>query len=1424
MFRNIVLTVVCRVMVMVLFVGVVCADEQRSRPNMVILLSDDHTCRDSSVYGSPDVRTPNMQRLADAGMTFDRAFVASPSCAPSRAALLTGLYPARNGAEANHSRPAADLKKLPAYLQAVGYEVVSFGKVGHYRQTTEYGFDLARYFNYHEDVAVDEAIKWLKARPAGKPLCLFVGTNWPHVPWPEEISGIEPDQLVVPPNHVDTPTSRQWRARYVAAIRTMDNDLGKVYDAAREVLGEDTFFLHTSDHGAQWPFGKWNLYEDGIRTPMIVSWPGKIAPGTRSDAMVSWIDVLPTLVDVTGEVPPDSLDGRSFLPVLQGRKAAHRDTIFTTHSGDGNFNVFPIRAARTADGWKYVRNLHPEFRFGSHVTKTIADNGYWPSWVDAARTDEHARELVWRYQNRPAEELYNLRDDPWEQTNLIASDKHQQRVADLRGQLDDWMQQTGDTQTVFGEPQRVPSKGKPNIITVFIDDMGWTDLSCYGGTHTVTENIDQLAQEGLKFTNFYVNSPICSPSRVALSTGQYPHRHRITSYLDNRKRNDERGVAQWLKKDAPMLARELQRSGYATGHFGKWHMGGQRDVGNAPLIHEYGFDRSLTNFEGLGPRVLPLKDAYDGKPPVKHDLGSEALGKGPIRWEDRSVVTAAFVDEALAFIEQSQVTQQPFFINVWPDDVHSPFFPPKVLRDETDGTKRQLYYAVLDAMDQQLSRLFDRVKNDPVLRENTLILVMSDNGHEEGAGSADPLRGAKTWLYEGGIRSPLIVWGPGFLGQDARGTTNDSSVLCALDVNRSLYSFAGIQPDGAHKLDGEDLMHTLLGKSTDGRRAPIFWRRPPDRPGSATEDNPDLAVRDGRWKYLVNYDGSQPQLYDLVADPSETNNQAADQPDVVRRLHQLVTDWNSQLPRDAGDPKWEGHVVTGSLKADEFVNPIGEGADPWVVRDPNGGRYLWCLSEGNRAIAVQTSDSLTSMGRKQIVWKAPDSGPVSKEVWAPELHFLDGRWHIYFAASDGRNENHLAYVLKSETDDPLGEYELHGPLATGDGAEGISPNIWAIDMTVLQHSGRRYAVWSGWDEPGSDRQFLYIAPMKSPTELAGPRVRICSNDDYLWERTEPDASKRGLNEGPQIFQTKKQTSIVYSCGASWLPTYRLGLLELVGDDPLVPESWKKRPQPVFDGTASTYGVGHSCFVQSPDGTEWWHVFHAKRDRNPGWRRSVFVQPMNIGRRGFPIFGTPVDAGRVLRRPSGDPAAPGSFAFDSFRYFGHHQFIQADKQCIRLGAVPEKPINEYRCGEKVVFEGNVANDLRAEVIIDFHGNANARDAGLLLRTTGESLGYDAQRAYFVGLIPETQLLILGRMDGSHWHEMARSKTTIDAGKTQQLTAEIRGNQITVRHNGQQALQHSDATYARGAVGLRVVDTDATFSQFSVRPLGQDSQSQ
>lgn len=986
---------------------------------------------------------------------------------------------------------------------------------------------------------------------------------------------------------------------------------------------------------------------------------------------------------------------------------------------------------------------------------------------------------------------------------------------------------------------------RPNIVTVLIDDMGYSDLSSFGG-EVETTNIDRLANEGIRFTNFYVNSPICSPSRTALTTGQYPQRWRITSFLNHRQSNQRRGMAQWLDPRAPVLARQLREAGYFAGHFGKWHMGGQRDVGDAPLVTEYGFDHSLTNFEGLGPRVLGFKNSYDGSKPALHDLGSNKLGRGPIETLDRSRITGRFVERAIQHIDQAVAKGQPFFVNVWPDDVHSPFFPPEVLRDATDESKRQLYLAVLKAMDDQLGQLFDRIRGDRALLDNTLIVVCSDNGHEPGAGRSDPLRGSKGFLYEGGIRSPLIVWGPGLVQPSAAGSTNEQSVFSAIDINRSLYELTHIPVPSGVTLDGEDVLETMLGKSQAGRQSPIFFRRPPDRPHveggaeprgkkqrTAAEpivvDAPDLAVRDGKWKFLINLDKSDPQLYDLSVDAGESGNVVDRHPDVAKRLERALFDWNATMPRDAGDPTYD-HAQP--VSRNQFVNPIGEGADPWVIRDPNENRYLWCMSEGNTAIAIHTSQTPTSLGTKQIVWRAPDSGMVSKQVWAPELHFLDGRWHVYFAASDGDNANHLAYVLVSKTADPLGEYALRGPFFTGEAideneaieeykAEKQSPNLWAIDMTVLEHGGQRYAIWSGWDEPGSDQQYLYIAPMRSPVALAGPRVRICANDDFPWEFTEGDNQGRGLNEAPQVLKNNGRTFLTYSCGGSWLPTYKLGMLELTGNDPLNPDAWVKSRQPVFTGTKHTYGVGHSCFVRSADGQTLWHVYHAKQDRNPGWRRGIHVQPLTFDAgTGAPDFGQPIAPGIPQPRdvPSGNDLLDESSELLSdptrWQYFGHHQRYAFDQRGIRLGIQGENHINDFESGEKIVLAEEVAEDLLASVTIDQRTDVQRGAAGILFRVSGPALGYDAHRGYFAGVNIRGGYAMLGKMDGDGFELLRRVDVAMDDQRPVRLCANAAGSKLTVSVNGHEVIHVNDQDYSTGTVGLRVVRTEAHFSELTI----------
>jgi len=421
------------------------------RPHIVIFLADDLSWSDCSIYNPQcGIRTPKMERLAQAGMTFTHAFVASPSCAPSRGVLLTGLSPVRNGAMFNHTVPEPSHKRWPAWFQELGYEVAAIGKVAHYATVQQYGFDHCSHFNYHQDDCIDAALAWLEQRASRKPLCLFVGTNWPHVPWPEK-SDYSPDALPLPPTQVDTPETRQYRARYAAAVALADRDLGRVYDAARQRLGPDTLVFFSSDNGAQFPFGKWNLYDAGIRMPLVVVWPGRIAPGTRTDAMVTWEDFLPTCLEAAGATPPPSgersgrISGRSFLAVLRGEKSAHRDRVFTTHSGDGRMNEYPMRSVRSRD-WKYIRNLTPGAEHHTHIDKARDGDGkgYWSSWSLKAATDPAAAAIVKRYHTRPAEELYDLAADPCEQRNLAADPAQAERLAQFRAELDAWMKANGD--------------------------------------------------------------------------------------------------------------------------------------------------------------------------------------------------------------------------------------------------------------------------------------------------------------------------------------------------------------------------------------------------------------------------------------------------------------------------------------------------------------------------------------------------------------------------------------------------------------------------------------------------------------------------------------------------------------------------------------------------------------------------------------------------------------------------------------------------------------------------------------------------------------------------------------------------------------------------------------------------------------------
>ena len=873
---------------------------EADRPNIVLFLADDLSWSDCSIYGQAAIPTPNMERVAKDGATFTHAFVASPSCAPSRAALLTGLDPARNGAMFNHTLPDKTHKRWPAWFQELGYEVAAFGKVAHYATVTEYGFDHASHYRYHQDDCIAAAVAWLKTRKSDKPLCLLVGTNWPHVPWPKE-TPFAPDAVQLPPTQVDTAETRQARARYAAAVTQADRDLGLVYDAARKQLGDETLFLFTSDHGSQFPFGKWNCYDEGVRTPLVAVWPGKVRAGLQSDALVSWIDLLPTCLEAAGGTPPltgmkpGELSGRSFLGVLKGERAAHREHVFASHSGDGRMNEYPMRAIRSRD-WKYIRNLAPDAEHHTHIDRAAGGDGrdYWTSWERLAATDADAAATVKRYHRRPAEELYDLAADPWEQVNLAAVPAHAQRLASLRAELDAWMKANGD-EGLASEEKRRPkprptSQGAapspPNIIVILADDFGFGDVGCYGGK-TPTPQLDRMAREGTRYTQFYVASPICSPSRAGLLTGQFPGRWRITSFLQTRQGNRDCEQADFLDPLAPSLPRQLQAAGYATAHIGKWHLGGGRDVKGAPKFAAYGYDVGLGTWESPEPHgdITASDWIWSTKDNVP-------------RWKR----TEWMVDQTLQFL--SEHPQQPCFVNLWLDDTHTPWVPAE---DELSGDRPRQpngeanFRRVLTEMDRQIGRLLDRVPPSSGGR-GTLVLFLGDNGplptfdQSRTAG----LRGSKLSLYEGGIRVPCIAWWPGHV--PAAGA-NDETVLSAVDFLPTLCAVAGAKLPEGFAGDGEEMSGALLGEKPL-RTRPLFWEYGRNEksfayPQQARHRSPNVAVRDGLWKLLVSADGSGVQLYDLAADPREQTDLASAQPEIAARLTRQALSWRQSLPSSA---------------------------------------------------------------------------------------------------------------------------------------------------------------------------------------------------------------------------------------------------------------------------------------------------------------------------------------------------------------------------------------------------------------------------------------------------------------------------------------------------------------------------------------------
>ena len=430
-----------------------------------------------------------------------------------------------------------------------------------------------------------------------------------------------------------------------------------------------------------------------------------------------------------------------------------------------------------------------------------------------------------------------------------------------------------------------PKTNLPNIIVIYIDDMGIGDLTCFNGEVMETPNIDALAKRGKIFTQYYSDAPVCSPSRVALTTGMNHIRWGINTFLSSRKFNAECQQVDYLKSTAPSMARTLKEAGYHTAHFGKWHMGGGRDVKDAPEISAYGFDEFASTWESPNPDPLLTSSNWIW-------ASTDSIK----RWER----TAYFIDRTLDFLERN--SNAPCFIKLWPDDVHSPWIPSEQaqLNWKENAFKLPFLQPVIKELDIQIGRFINELENRNLL-ENTLIVFTSDNGPAPSFDRirTNGMRGLKNSLYEGGIRMPMFAVWP---KEIKPGQIDSSSVLCAIDLFPTISAIAGTSYKGNYQQDGEDFSQTLLGQKPYEREQSLRWEYGRNERYNYPEDedrSPQLAIRNGQWKLLTDTLGTRVELYNLVADPTESVNKADEYIELTTELKTQLLDWYKDSDKSA---------------------------------------------------------------------------------------------------------------------------------------------------------------------------------------------------------------------------------------------------------------------------------------------------------------------------------------------------------------------------------------------------------------------------------------------------------------------------------------------------------------------------------------------
>lgn len=411
------------------------------KPNFLLILADDCTFSDLEIYGG-QAKTPNLKKLVSEGMRFSNFYQAAPMCSPTRHCLYTGIYPVKSGAYPNHTRAYDWVKSIAHYLQEAGYTTHLSGK-SHVGPKSVFPFEYSGVKNNPDPAMFSKVLG--SSEETGKPFLFIAASNEPHTPWNKgDASACPPGALKLPPVLVDSPKTRERFSKYLTEITYFDSQVGELIgmlDASPHA--EDTFVIVLSEQGNSLPFAKWTCYDAGLRSGCVIRWPGNVKADSKSEALVEYVDVVPTFLEAAGVDRPEILDGRSFLSVLKGEIDVHKEYAFglqTTRGINDGSEFYGIRSANNGR-YRYIRNLSPDAVF----LNTMMEDPIFHEWEKMAKDgDETAKRLVHDYRHRPAEELYDVVEDPWNRNNLIEDESLSETRDGLRKALDGWMKQQGD--------------------------------------------------------------------------------------------------------------------------------------------------------------------------------------------------------------------------------------------------------------------------------------------------------------------------------------------------------------------------------------------------------------------------------------------------------------------------------------------------------------------------------------------------------------------------------------------------------------------------------------------------------------------------------------------------------------------------------------------------------------------------------------------------------------------------------------------------------------------------------------------------------------------------------------------------------------------------------------------------------------------